>query len=150
MDLIKKGAIKLDKSANDEFTVTFHDSCNVARASSMGDFEGGQFELPRQLIKAVCNNYVEMNPEYTKEKTFCCGGGGGLLSNELMELRIKGMMPKASALKEVMDKNGVNFMAMICAICKAQFTTCLPHYDIGRDTIGGILQLVSNAIVLKG
>ncbi len=150
LDLIKRGAIKLDKSANDEFVVTMHDSCNVARASRMGDHPGGQFTIPRELIKHSCNHYVEMDPETTHEKTFCCGGGGGLLSEEIMDLRVQGAMPRAQSLKQVMDNNGVNFMAIICAICKAQFSTVLPYYGIPRDTVGGVHQLISNAIILGG
>ncbi|MBI5178085.1 MAG: (Fe-S)-binding protein [Nitrospinae bacterium] len=146
--LIKRGALKLDKSANDEFTVTFHDSCNVARASRMGDTPGGQFEIPREILKATCNKYVEMPEEVNRERTFCCGGGGGLLTDELMELRVKGAAPKAAALKEMMDEKGVNVMAMICAICKAQFTKVLPYYDIPMETVGGVHQFVSNAIQL--
>ncbi len=146
--LIEQGAIKLDKEANDEYVVTMHDSCNVARASRMGDKPGGQFDIPRALIDASCNHHVEMDPNTTKEKTFCCGGGGGLLSEEIIDLRVQGAMPRATSLKQVMDSHGVNYMAMICAICKAQFTTVLPHYGISRDIIGGVHQLISNAIQL--
>ncbi|MEK6194169.1 MAG: (Fe-S)-binding protein, partial [Deltaproteobacteria bacterium] len=39
-DLIEKGEIKFDKSKNDEYRLTFHDSCNVARASRMGEKPG--------------------------------------------------------------------------------------------------------------
>jgi Fe-S oxidoreductase len=147
-DLIKRGALKLDKSANDEFVVTYHDSCNVARASSMGDKPGGQFEIPRELLKASCNKYVEMDPSTNREETFCCAGGGGMLTDELIELRVKGAAPKTAALKEVMEEKGVNTMAMICAICKAQFTKVLPYYDIPREAVAGVHQLVSNAVVL--
>jgi Fe-S oxidoreductase len=147
-DLIKNGALRLDKSANDEFTVTYHDSCNVARASMIGDKPGGQFEIPREILKATCNKYVEL-PEYAnKQQTFCCGGGGGLLTDELLELRVKGAAPKTAALKRVMDEKGVNVMAMICAICKAQFSKVLPHYGIPMETVGGVHQFVSNAIRL--
>ena len=147
-DLFQKGAFKLDKSKNDEYVVTMHDSCNVARASRMGPKPGGQFDIPRALIKESVNHFVEMSPETTHEKTFCCGGGGGLLSEEIIDLRVQGVMPKATALKNVMESHNVNFMAMICAICKAQFSTVLPHYQIPRDIVGGVHQLVSNAIVL--
>ena len=149
-DLLQRGALVLDKEANDEHVVTFHDSCNVARASRMGPNPGGQFEIPRALIKATCNHYVEMDPETTHEKTFCCGGGGGMLTDELMDLRIQGALPRVTALKQVMsDKGGkVNFLALICAICKAQFTKILPMYGIPMDTVGGVHQLVSNAIQL--
>jgi len=147
-DLIKRGALDLDPSANDDKVVTFHDSCNVARASRMGGVPGGQFTIPREIIRAVANNFVEMDPETTHEKTFCCGGGGGLLSDELIELRVKGAAPRMGALKQVIDEHGVNFMATICAICKAQFTKVLPYFDYDMSMVGGVHQLVSNAIRL--
>ncbi|MBM3391642.1 MAG: (Fe-S)-binding protein [Betaproteobacteria bacterium] len=147
-DLIQQGALKFDKEANDHRIVTFHDSCNVARASRMGDAPGGQFEIPRSIIKAVANKYVEMAPGTTHEATFCCGGGGGLLTDELLELRVKGALPRMEALKQVVDRDGVNFMATICAICKAQFTKVLPYYKFNRGMVGGVHQLVSTAIKL--
>lgn len=147
-DLIEKGTIKLDKSANDQYTITYHDSCNVARGSGMGDVFGGQFDIPRNIIKAAANNFVEMAEGTTREQTFCCGGGGGLLTDDLLELRVKGALPRMESLQNVADSHGVNFMASICAICKAQFTKVLPYYGFDRRTIGGVHQLVSNAIVL--
>ncbi len=147
-DLIEKGALTFDKEKNDHRVVTFHDSCNVARASRMGDTPGGQFEIPRNIIKAVANNYVEMRPGTTREATFCCGGGGGLLTDELLDLRVKGALPRMESLREVADGGGVNFMATICAICKAQFTKILPYYGFNRSMVGGVHQLVSAAIRL--
>ena len=78
-DLIQRGALKLDREANDDKVVTFHDSCNVSRASRMGSMPGGQFVIPRAVIQAACNHFVDMAPETTHESTYCCGGGGGLL-----------------------------------------------------------------------
>ena len=147
---IEKGTLNIDKSANDDMVVTFHDSCNVARATRMGDKPGGQFEIPRRVIKAVCNNYVDMAPETIRETTFCCGGGGGLLTDDLMEVRVKGALPRMSALKDVIENHGVTNMAAICAICKSQFTKVLPFYGLGMDMIVSVHQLVSNAIVLTG
>jgi Fe-S oxidoreductase len=147
---IQKGTLNIDKSANDDMVVTFHDSCNVARASRMGDEPGGQFKIPRNVIKAVCNNFVDMAPETIHEKTFCCGGGGGLLTDDLMELRVKGAKPRMEALKNVIEEHGVTNMAAICAICKSQFTKVLPYYGLDMDMIVSVHQLVSNAIVLTG
>lgn len=149
LDLVKKGALKFDKTANDQFSVTFHDSCNVARASRMGDTPGDQFTIPRELIKSVANRFVDMPADTIKEMTFCCGGGGGLLTDELMDIRVKGAMPRMQALKTVKDSHGVNFFVAICAICKAQFTKIFPYYGIDMEEVGGIHQLVSNAIVLS-
>jgi Fe-S oxidoreductase len=130
--------------------VTFHDSCNVARASRMGTEPGGQFKIPRNVIKAVCNNFVDMNPDTIHENTFCCGGGGGLLTDDLMELRVKGAKPRMDALSAVIEEYGVTNMAAICAICKSQFTKVLPYYGMDMDMIVSVHQLVSNAIVLTG
>ena len=147
-DLIQRGALKFDKEANDHRVVTFHDSCNVARGSRMGDRPGGQFEIPRAIIRAVANKYVEMAPDTTREKTFCCGGGGGILTDEMLDLRVKGALPRMESLRAVADGQGVNFMATICAICKAQFTKVLPYYGFKMGMVGGVHQLVSTAIRL--
>jgi Fe-S oxidoreductase len=146
---IQKGTLKLDKSENDDKVLTFHDSCNVARGSRMGDKPGGQFEYPRNVIKAVCNNFVDMPIETIHDATFCCGGGGGLLTDDLMELRVKGAQPRAEALKYVTTHHGVTHMAAICAICKSQFTKVLPYYGFTMDQIVSVHQLVSNAIILQ-
>lgn len=147
-DLIQRGVLKFDKQKNDHRVITFHDSCNVARGSRMGDEPGGQFTIPRQIIQAVANRYVEMAPGTTHDATFCCGGGGGLLTDELLEVRVKGAMPRMQALRNVADDQGVNFMATICAICKAQFTKVLPYYGFDMGMVGGVHQLVSTAIRL--
>ena len=147
-DLIQQGKLQFDKSKNDDRVLTFHDSCNVARASRMGDMPGGQFVIPREVIKATCNHYVDMPADTIGERTFCCGGGGGLLTDDLMELRVKGAMPRMTALKTVVEDNGVTHMAAICAICKAQFTKVLPYYGFEMDQVMSVHQLVSNAIVM--
>jgi Fe-S oxidoreductase len=147
-DLIQRGALNLDPSANDEHRVTFHDSCNVARATRMGNMPGGQFILPREVIKASVNHFYDMAPETIHENTFCCGGGGGLLTDDLMELRVKGAMPRMQALDELVKEHDVNYLAAICAICKSQFTKTLPYYNFPMDMIGSVHGLVSNAIQL--
>jgi Fe-S oxidoreductase len=149
-DALDKGLLNIDKSANDDMTLTFHDSCNVARASGMGNYPGGQFDIPRAVIKAVCNNYVDMEHDTIRDATFCCGGGGGLLTDDLMELRVKGALPRATALTNAVKENGVTHMAAICAICKSQFTKVLPYYGFTMDQIVSVHQLVSNAIILEG
>ena len=137
-DLMKHNKLKLDKSRNDQYKVVFADSCNPARAM-------GLIEEPRNILKQVCNNYVEMDPEKSKEKCYCCGSGGGLLTGEIMDMRMKGALPRAMAIKET----GANFVALICAICKAGHTPLLQEYGISA-TVGGVHELVGNAIVLEG
>lgn len=148
LGLIQDGALNLDASANDHKVLTFHDSCNVARATSMGGVPGGQFEVPRAVIKSVVNKFVDMAPETICDKTFCCGGGGGLLTDDLMELRVKGALPRMEALKDVVDNHGVTHMAAICAICKSQFSKVMPYYGFPMDMVTSVHQLVGDAMLL--
>jgi Fe-S oxidoreductase len=140
-DLIKKGELTLDKSANDHMTL---------RGSRMGNSPGGQFEIPRAIIRACCNNFVDMAADTINEKTFCCGGGGGLLTDDLIEIRTKGAAPRMRALQEVVEEHGVTHMAAICAICKSQFAKVMPAYGFDMDAVVSVHQLVSNAITLDG
>jgi Fe-S oxidoreductase len=149
-DLIQRGKLRFDKSKNDEIRLTFHDSCNVARASRMGDKPGGQFEIPRAILRASCNHFFDMAADTIHENTLCCGGGGGLLTDELMDLRTRGAQPRMRALKDVAEEHGVTHMAAICAICKAQFSKVLPQYGFDMEAIVSVHQMVSNAIVLTG
>ena len=147
-DLLQRGALRINQEENDDKVVTFHDSCNVSRGSRMGDTPGGQFTIPREIIKAACNNFVEMVADTTHEQTFCCGGGGGLLTDDLVELRVKGALPRMEALKHVIDDHGVTHMAAICAICKTQFSKVLPYYGMGMDMIISVHQLLGDALEL--
>ncbi len=149
-DLIENDKLVFDKSKNDEYRITFHDSCNVSRASRMGDKPGGQFDIPRNVLRAVCNNYFDMPEETIREKTLCCGGGGGLLTDDLMDIRKKGSSPRMHALQQVQQDHGVTQMVAICAICKTQFSKMMPEFGFERDDILSAHQLVSNAIILEG
>ena len=148
-DLINDQRLKLDPVANDDKVVTFHDSCNVSRGSRMGDTPGGQFTIPRALLRSACNCFVDMAPETTHEQTFCCGGGGGLLTDDLLELRVKGALPRVSALQKVIEEDGVTHMAAICAICKSQFSKVLPEYGMGMDMVVSLHQLIGDALVFE-
>ena len=148
-DLIQQGKLTLDPSQNDDMVLTYHDSCNIARASRMGDTPGGQFTIPRDIIRACCNHFYDMPSETVREGTYCCGGGGGLLTDDLVELRVKGALPRMEALQSVTDDYKVTHMAAICAICKSQFSKVLPYYGFEMDQIVSVHQLVSNAIVLE-
>ena len=70
-----------------------------------------------------------------------------MLTDDLIELRVKGALPRAQALQQVIEQHGVTHMAAICAICKSQFTKVLPQYGMGMDMIISVHQLVGDALV---
>jgi Fe-S oxidoreductase len=141
-DLIKNGKLKLDPSRNDQLNVTYHDSCNTARGM-------GFFEEPRYVIKNVCNNFFEMPPNTIREQTFCCGSGSGLNTDEYMEVRLKGGLPRANAVKHVHELHDVNMLACICAIDRAVLPPLMNYWVPGVD-VTGIHELVGNALVMEG
>jgi len=141
-DLIKNGKLKLDKKRNDHLKVTFHDSCNTARGM-------GIFEEPRYIINNVCNNFYEMDELTTREKTFCCGSGSGLNAGENMEIRMRGGLPRANAVKDVVEKYGVNMLANICAIDRAVLSASMDYWVPGTG-VTGVHELVANAMIMKG
>jgi Fe-S oxidoreductase len=141
-DLIKHNKLKLDRSRNDNLKVTFHDSCNTARGM-------GLLEEPRYVIKNVCNNFYEMPPNTIREQTFCCGSGSGLNAGENMELRMRGGLPRANAVKHVHERYGVNMLACVCAIDRAVLPA-LMEYWVPEVEVTGIHELVANALILEG
>lgn len=156
--LLREGRLRLDPARNDALRVTYHDSCNVARAAGMGGVAGGQFELPRALLRAACNHFYDMAPETIRERTFCCGAGGGLLGDDIMEVRRRGAGPRLRALDAVVQAHGVTHMVAICAICKTQFSRVLNRSGsdadaassaraIGPEAVLSLHQVVGNALV---
>ncbi len=141
-DLIKHGKLKLDPSRNDNLKVTFHDSCNNARGF-------GLFEEPREVITSVCNNFYEMPENTIREQTFCCGSGAGLNAGEDMELRMRGGLPRANAVKHVHEQQGVNMLSCVCAIDRAALPPLL-EYWVPEVDVCGVHELVGNALILEG
>jgi Fe-S oxidoreductase len=141
-DLIRNGKLNLDPSRNDHIRVTFHDSCNPARAM-------GIFEEPRYVLRNVCNNFVEMPENTIREQTFCCGGGAGLGTDENMEMRLRGGLPRGSAVRYVQEQHGVNQLAAMCAIDRATLVTVCDYWAPGVK-VTGISELVANAMIFEG
>ena len=141
-DLLKNNKLKVDPSRNDHLNVTFHDSCNPARGM-------GFFEEPRYVIKNVCKNFYEMPSNTIREQTFCCGAGSGLNAGEDMELRFRGGLPRANAVKHAHDKYGVNMLACICAIDRAVLPDLMQYY-VPEVDVTGIHEMVANAMILDG
>ncbi|MFH1886460.1 MAG: sulfate reduction electron transfer complex DsrMKJOP subunit DsrK [Pseudomonadota bacterium] len=141
-DLIKHNKLNLDKSRNDHLRLTFHDSCNPSRGM-------GLLEEPRYIINKTCNHFYEMPPNTIREQTFCCGSGSGLNAGENLELRFRGGLPRANAVRHVHEKHGVNMLACVCAIDRAALPPLMDYWVPGVG-VTGVHELVGNALVLDG
>ncbi|MEI8182801.1 MAG: (Fe-S)-binding protein [Desulfomonile sp.] len=106
------------KSASIEGTVTYHDPCNVGRKL-------GLFEEPRQLIRAVAENYVEMWPN--RKYSICCGGGGTVGQNTDMG---KKRLEHARLKRDQIMNTGANILATSCQNCLSQLVDLQARYDM--------------------
>jgi Fe-S oxidoreductase len=141
-DLIKNKKIKLDPSRNNHWNATYHDSCNPARGM-------GLLEEPRYIIKNVMNKFTEMPDNCIKEQTFCCGSGAGLGTEENLEMRMRGGMPRGNAVRYVRDHNDVNILLCMCAIDKATLPAVCDYWAPGVE-VGGVHEMVGNALIMTG
>lgn len=141
-DLIRNGKLHLDKSRNAHVIATFHDSCNPARAM-------GLLDEPRYILDNVVDKWYEMPENTIREKTFCCGSGTALNTDEIMELRMRAGLPRANAVKYVHEKHGVNTLSCVCAIDRATLSTLMDYWVPGVQ-VAGISELVGNALVIEG
>jgi len=115
-ELRKAGKLKLkDKEGG---SLTYHDPCQIAR-------RGGVLEQPRNLMREMSENFVEM-PE-AGQMNWCCGAGGGVSSNERAdELRIKVFNRKKSQL----DSIKVDGMVSACSNCRIHLEEGLEEYHM--------------------
>ncbi len=70
-ELIAQNKIELKRTAHQK--VTFHDPCYLGRYN-------GEYDAPRFVVQATGAELVE--PERTRDKAMCCGGGGARVWQE--------------------------------------------------------------------
>jgi hypothetical protein len=70
-------------------------------------------------------------------------------NEENLEMRMRGGMPRAMAVKQVAQRYGVNRLACMCAIDRATLTTLMDFWVPGVGVMG-VHELLANALVMKG
>jgi Fe-S oxidoreductase len=130
----KEGRLKLDPNAIPE-KVSYHDPCNIARQRWIID-------KPRDLLKAICPNYIEMTPN--GDNNICCGGGGGTVSiDEIRPYRTTvGGKLKADQIRRA----GCEILVAPCANCKKQLRELVEDQKIDCEVVG-LHDLLYKAII---
>jgi Fe-S oxidoreductase len=129
-----KGKIPLTGQLIEE-RVTYHDPCNLARAGKIT-------EEPREILKTICRDFVEMTPNRTEN--YCCGGGGGLVSiDEIRDFRTHSMGKRKA---EQIRATGAKVVVAPCANCKKQLKEVCEDNDLEDVTIVGLHDLLLKVI----
>jgi len=133
--LWKEGRLRLDPDVVTE-RVTYHDPCNVART-------GWIIEQPRELIRAFCKDFVEMEPH--GKHNLCCGGGGGMVSVDEVRPYRTGVAGKKKA--EQLAATGARYLIAPCANCKKQLRELVEDHKLDMEVVG-LHDLLYKAMIL--
>ncbi len=115
--------------------VTYHDPCNIARV-------GRITEQPREILKAICSDFVEMTPNRTEN--YCCGGGGGTVSID--EIRPFRTGPMGRRKADQIRATGAQIVVSPCANCKKQLRELCQDNDLEDVEVVGLHDLLLRVI----
>jgi len=123
------------KDARIEERVTYHDPCNIARSGKIT-------EEPREILKTICKDFVEMTPNRTEN--YCCGGGGGTVSIDEIRAFRTGLMGKRKA--DQIRATGAKYVVSPCANCKKQLKEVCEDHDLDGVEVVGLHDLLIKVI----
>jgi len=130
----RAGRLKLRPKAI-EGRITYHDPCNLART-------GWVVEQPREILRHIASDYVEMRPG--GRENYCCGGGGGTVSiDEIRPFRTKvGGKTKADQIR----RTGADTVVAPCANCKKQLREVCEDNGLEKVRVIGLHDLILEAL----
>jgi Fe-S oxidoreductase len=115
---------RLRTSGTEEQRLTFHDPCQLVR-------RGGVIDPPRNLLKQVASNFVEMTEHGMHN--WCCGGGGGVSANERADaLRARAFNVK----KRQLDELNVSTIVTACSNCRNMLDEGLEEHNMDIEVVG--------------
>jgi Fe-S oxidoreductase len=121
-ELREQGLLKTEGS--EDSRMTFHDPCQLVR-------RGGVVEQPRNLLKMVATDFVEMKDHGMMN--WCCGAGGGVSANEdAHELKLTSFNRK----KKQLDELKVDALVTACANCRIQLEEGLEENEMDLPVLG--------------
>ncbi|MHA1270933.1 MAG: (Fe-S)-binding protein [Candidatus Helarchaeota archaeon] len=130
IDIIKSNIEKIQLNKLNS-KIAFHDPCHLGRAMDV-------YDKPREIIKKIPNiSYVEMTN--SREKSVCCGAGGGVrvnfpdIASEVGKNRVKEF-----------HEAGVEYLISACPLCKYHFKN---SENIGEIKVLDIVELINDLIL---
>ena len=131
--LVREGKLKPSRELN--LAVTYHDPCYLGRWN-------GVYEEPREVVRSVKGLRIREMPR-NRERSFCCGGGGGHLFFEVKRgNRISALRSREAADTLASAGNGVNakVVAVACPFCNTMFRAEAENYNFEVKDIAEILR----------
>ena len=113
--LVKEGVLNLRKLGG---RVAYFDPCYLGRAE-------GMYEEPREILRECGVEVVEM--EASREKSFCCGAGGG----------VKSLFPSlaSSLAAKTLDMTSEKTIVTSCIFCTYQFRSVIRELKLDKNVL---------------
>ncbi len=109
LELLETGRLKAVRQF--KHRVTYHDACYLGRYN-------GVYEAPRQILRRLGCELVEM--PRNRERSFCCGAGGGGIW--LKDVPGAGPRPAELRVREAISLGGVEYIVVACPKDFVMFT----------------------------
>jgi Fe-S oxidoreductase/nitrate reductase gamma subunit len=128
-ELIRRGKVPLQRKEK-EAMITYHDSCYLGR------YNDG-YEPPRRILGAMPDLLLQ-EMKRSREKGFCCGGGGcHMWMEERTGRRINQMRVEEA------QKTGAEILATVCPLCLISLDSAIKVLNLdNRIRVMDILELV--------
>lgn len=129
--LVQEGKLRLNKAF--AASVAVHDSCYLGRHNHI-------YDAPREILKAVPGvSLSEM--KRSKERSFCCGGGGGhMWVEETTAQRINDVRVQQAL------ETGADVVAVACPYCLQMFEAGIKAKDQGRLKVRDLSEIIEEVV----
>ena len=125
---------RLKTTGKETERLTFHDPCSIVR-------RGGVEAQPRNLLSPLAENFVEMTEHGAMN--WCCGGGGGVSSNERAE---KLKLTAFNRKKAQIDELNVDTIVTACSNCRMVMEDGLEENEMDIEMVG-LTELIADHLV---
>jgi len=135
---VKSGKIKFQPVANRDNVYTYHDPCYLGRHNKV-------YDDPRDVLDAIPGlKRVEMTR--SRDRSFCCGGGGLMLFYEPKEEQRMGVKRVQMAAE-----TGANVIVTACPFCMVNIEDAIKVAGMeGKMTAIDLAELVDQQIAREG
>jgi Fe-S oxidoreductase/nitrate reductase gamma subunit len=134
--LLADGRINIQNGAFKGKKITFHDPCYLGRGN-------GEYQAPRDVLKAIPSEKVEM--KRNKSYALCCGAGGGQMFKEAE----KGDKEVFIERTEEAIETGADIICTACPSCMVMMTDGIKYKNKEESMQNfDIAELVSKAMEL--
>jgi Fe-S oxidoreductase len=135
---VRTGQLKLKPLENESAIYTYHDPCYLGRHNQI-------YDDPRQVLDAIPGlKRVEM--KRSRDRSFCCGGGGLMLFYEPKEEQRMGVIRVKMA-----EEAGANVIVTACPYCMANIEDAIKVAGLeGKMSAIDLAELVAAQLTDEG